>query len=206
MRGRTAIGLVATVVIIATGSIAYATHPPIPSQPNVVRPIVRTAVAPPPEPTPQQLAADRAKLTPPASSLPIPTPPYSPNTPHPVDISTVAPITVSEAMRAANLTSRAGPFRVDSVWQISNRLQVISGFLSGAVQPAIITVAANGSPQLWTFPPIGAPGDAYIEGVKGSLVLVQQGFGYMVFNYKTDQIQRSDQNANPLPTAQQLQP
>ncbi len=43
----------------------------------------------------------------------------------------------------------------------------------------------------------GAPRNAYIRGINGDWVLVAQGFGYEVFNYKTHSVESSDPNGTP---------
>lgn len=159
-----------------------------------------------PNPTPQQIAQDIAKMTPPASTLSVPNPPYASNESHPADINSVASSTISQALTTAGFPSTFEPFQVDSVWQINSQLTVVSGFSLTAGTPGIITIPSVGTPNFWPFAPIGAPGDAYIKGVKGSEVLVRQGVGYAVFNYNTHKILLSDQNADPLPASQRNQP
>lgn len=63
-------------------------------------------------------------------------------------------------------------------------------------QPAIVTLSGNNA-KLYELMDDGAPGPAYVDGVKGDWVLVGQGYGYQVFNYQTHVLDRSDQYANP---------
>ena len=134
----------------------------------------------------------------PPPNIPVPKPPYSPGEPHPLS-SPFPAASIQQAVTASGLCAPSnGAFQVDNGWQITAALQVWSGWFDGSGQPAIVVVSGASAATLYELSIDGAPGPAYVDGVKGAWVLLGQGYGYEVFNPETDVFQRSDANADPL--------
>ena len=99
--------------------------------------------------------------------------------------------------KATAQSPRLGQFNIDSVWQLPGGLQVASGHFAGVGAPAVITVDENGDTSYTGLQIFGSPGPARILGVKGSFLLIGQGRGYQVYNYRTGEVDRSDEQGNP---------
>ena len=131
----------------------------------------------------------------PSATLPVPQPPYAADAAHPLAGQPDASV-VSAAVSAAGQT-QSGQFIVNSGWQVRESIQVWSGYFSGSGQPEALEVQGGSAPSLYPLHILGAPGPAYIKGLNGEWVLIQQGFGYEVFDYVTHAAETSDQSGNP---------
>lgn len=91
-----------------------------------------------------------------------------------------------------------GEFQVDNGWQITATLQIWSGHFQGTGFPALITISGS-TATFYGMNINGAPGGAYVAGVKGDWVLLRQGYGYEAFNDRTKTFSRADANGNLMP-------
>lgn len=132
------------------------------------------------------------------SVAPVTKDPNSTSPPHPIDAETVTGDVISEAASPfSNRHESMGEFQVVSAWQVDVDLEVAAGGFTGTGHPGIITIPSGGTPELITFPVSGAPGPAWIKDVKGDLVLIAQGHGHVVYDFKTGRVSRSDEDGNP---------
>lgn len=140
----------------------------------------------------------------PEPNIPIPQPPYSESTPHPLPIESLDVDRVQDAVDAAAPrwvlpgTSGPGTFHVNSYWYITEDLRITSGFLDGARVAGVVSLPAEVQAQFHTFSAnVGGDGPATIVGVRAEWVLVRHGMTYGVFNYRTGETNISDENAIP---------
>jgi len=139
-------------------------------------------------------SAPGAPPSPPSSQ---PAPPTA-DSPHPVEPTRFTQVVIRRAIQGTGRTDLQGDFQVDNAWQLSGGLQVAAGHFTNTGAGAIITLDAEGSVKLVGLGVSGAPGPATIRSENGDLLLISQGLGYKLFNYRTEQVQRSDASGNPL--------
>lgn len=171
----------------ALAADAIAAHRGTGMSPPATRPS-QPVVPPPTVPPPQSVV-----IPPPA--LPQPKRPYTTHENHPVPPSVFSRSVITTATKAQ---VKQGAFVVDSAWRLTSGLIVATGHFKTSEMPGIITRAPKGGTWFSELFTDGAPGPAYIKGVKGNWVLIAQGYGYTVFNYRTHQVARSDRYADIL--------
>lgn len=132
----------------------------------------------------------------PAPTWPKPQKPYSATEPHPIPIPKLSPTHVDRAAKSATPAPgwHLGKFTLNGAWQIHPSIQVVVGTRMGW---PFIVATKNGTLKWYRLGIEGAPGPAVIEAVKGDWVLLKQGYGYQVFNWKTGQRSSSNQNGVP---------
>ena len=184
-------GAIAVILIGgSTGALAASRHLPpwMPgarhNKPGSVQNAAPPVVPPPP---PQTI---------PASTLPVPTPPYNAQESHPLSIKSVPTSMVTAAI--PHTLKRQGPLTITTAWYINSSTTVIGGDFQLTSMPALVILSSSGPGKFISLTPNGAPGPIYIKGVKGPEILLLQGYGYEVLNDRTDQIAPSNQNADVL--------
>lgn len=79
---------------------------------------------------------------------------------------------------------------------VAPSLSLVTGHLANG-KPGLVAYSPDGTAKYIGIAVIGAPGPADIKGVEGDWVLMAQGRGYQVYNYKTGELSRSDETATP---------
>jgi hypothetical protein len=147
----------------------------------------------PPSPS---LAEPPPPLSIPPTSWPTPTPPYNNGEAHPIARAAINKAAVEAAL--PRVPEIDGPFQITSVWYVNASLTVVVGDFRGMGVPEAILLSPRGSARAIPLLINGAPGPVYIEAVKGSEILLLQGYGYEVLNYQTGRVRLSSPNGNPV--------
>lgn len=141
--------------------------------------------------------------TPPASSLPFPTPPYSPSEPHMVSTSVFTPTILHQALLNSahyfSSLSWAGSIKILTAWVIpADHMTVGTGTFTGDNTAAVVALGPNGQIRVYQV----APGNAYIVGVKDGNVVMLAGTGYVSWSPTTGNYLSATPDGSPLPSGQ----
>jgi hypothetical protein len=130
----------------------------------------------------------------------LPTIPASSSTdPHPLaSVTSISQGVVSQAITSSGISPNEGAFTADSAWQYNPTTVVATGDFASGFPAVLVWNTSSATASISLVPVNGAPGPAYISGVANGLVLIQQGFGYQLYDLDSATFQPAAPDGTPL--------